>query len=1282
MVSLKSIFGAKSPREVTLEDINDAIGNIRIQRKLGNITKEESKKILKKLSEFENKKIDAVKKSKAWEEKMKAQVEKRSKRAEELANLKPVKEIGVFPHFKVKGVKSFAQEHNITEKFRKATYTVTFIAIARDANGKYMTHNVSEDVSYTKGSSAYQMCMEAWEQYIHRKYRSVSPFEPEQIKNVKFILKKKAVLKKVSMKQQSLLYKMFNELDRPDMVKGECVLDYLVNEAQRLEARKPHWTRSYLRFKLGSSPNTEQLMKFCMAEKNVNMYALDMCFTVFALVKAVEPPRVSLTFVCNNGHLYPITDTLQKKQIAAINKLKLEDLKHLSYDDMENVEVVEPVYKDDAFISCSQTCEKIQKASGKHIILKDVDNLTAFAGTMMKQKNTAFERFHFYDHEMTMFEDSTTGQIIIAGDDYDERKAVCDSFYSRYKISDYKFTNQSWACISMGIHDNVFGMIPKSHYSDELKEIFAKHPVMPYRIQFEDVKRIKKDSDIYSIDITKAYTSFLLNNDFPYAVTSSFDAVRPCVIETADDIKPGYYYIENDFVMEHYIVEFRGWKPAVLVKFAIEQGYIKSSEVSYALESRGSLPADTFKPFVEFILKEFPKKSKGDNIAKSLINMFVGCLGSVYSRTETAGVTNDLLTALATLQEHCHKKATLDPVKDLYIVRVVEEIMKDHGNMPIYQHIIAMGRIALAKMTKAIVIPDTVVYSYNTDAIKVGGKINWETVVEKTLDTEPGKWCLEESKKISGLSCSELERLYRPKEYEHKQVEINRTVDASVDRTKNSLTIGEAGSGKTEMIKRIYQESDTVVSFQNKACKNLRKRGVEAKTFDSMFMNQKTKYPEIERFKDVKFLMVDEAYQLPPLYLQTIMRASEKYGFKVAYFGDWRQGKSVATDWIRLDTNPVFLKHINGNINELTYKMTRYDEAMYKTLKDFVATGKLAWKAMGNIKSYRNICKTNNIRKKVNKDCFERWIAEHDAEVVHVSGNSNQLKQVAVGLPVMAYHNNILDLEIYKTDEFIIKTIDDKFVELERDSGEIVSLKMSEFLDVFDYTFCVTMYKIQGDQFNVHYNILEARQMSRNELYTAISRGYSLDKVHIDGIKEFYYSDMERHHTYKRLLPEFTVGRIYQIQFENGDDYIGSTVQTIEERLEGHRTHPTSDVMSKALATQKHSIALLEEFKFKETDDLLRVEMYYIHSHPSKGKRLNGTYNKPSKVTVAETKTKDVKPRKSKFNIFDDVKEKRFRIKIMIEGKTQTFRFPYSSMPKEEAYALAEAKQKELRANY
>ena len=37
----KNFFGAKSLKEITLDDINDQLGNIRLQRKFKNLTKAE-----------------------------------------------------------------------------------------------------------------------------------------------------------------------------------------------------------------------------------------------------------------------------------------------------------------------------------------------------------------------------------------------------------------------------------------------------------------------------------------------------------------------------------------------------------------------------------------------------------------------------------------------------------------------------------------------------------------------------------------------------------------------------------------------------------------------------------------------------------------------------------------------------------------------------------------------------------------------------------------------------------------------------------------------------------------------------------------------------------------------------------------------------------------------------------------------------------------------------------------------------------------------------------------
>ena len=277
----------------------------------------------------------------------------------------------------------------------------------------------------------------------------------------------------------------------------------------------------------------------------------------------------------------------------------------------------------------------------------------------------------------------------------------------------------------------------------------------------------------------------------------------------------------------------------------------------------------------------------------------------------------------------------------------------------------------------------------------------------------------------------------------------------------------------------------------------------------------------------------------------------------------------------------------------------------------------------------------------------------------------------------MAYDVNDVERGIYKTTRYVIKSIDADTVALER-NGETVALPYDDFVEIFDYSFCYTMYKIQGAEIRTDYNIYEANMMSRNELYTAVSRGVSIDKVHLDTLRDgVYYWDREKTLQHKVKKSDLKTGRIYRIEFSDGSHYIGKTEKTLEKRLEEHKAKPTSAKMAAAFAANTFTILLLDEFLFSQPATILKIEAQWIHNLASSS-MLNSKHNVPTTVAVPQTN----KFKKGKFHITEKVERKMFRIRYTIDKKEHDETFSYTKCSRDEAVAAAEKRQQILKSTY
>ena len=722
----------------------------------------------------------------------------------------------------------------------------------------------------------------------------------------------------------------------------------------------------------------------------------------------------------------------------------------------------------------------------------------------------------------------------------------------------------------------------------------------------------------------------------------------------------------------------RGFLPSVLVKYAISKGYVTMKHVRFALVATQRMPADAFKDFVGHV---YETQEVSD--AKKLVNMLVGCMGHQYNRSETAGATNDFPTAIATVLEYQGKgiKTKLDMVGDITIIRTIDEKSLTRGDVPIYRHIIASSWIKLDELSKAVCYPKTVVIGYNTDSIKVVGKIR-KDMLKPHKECKRGEYHLEkkDADTLMGRPMSELPTWPM---YVHSSVERIETIDdINTIRNGSCLIIGAGGSGKSHMIAQVYDKDagHIVLSATNKGCQNLKKRGVDAKTFDSFLFNGTNGLCK-DALKNCKKLVIDEYTLVPPSVMFLILEAMKEYGFDLNLSGDSHQLPAVSPDspFVDYGANETILHAVGGRVVSLSYKGKRYDQEMFEILTKFRETQVLEWPNKTLIQSYTNICYSNSKRDEVNKVCFERWVEEHGEKVVDVHGF-----KVCIGLPVMCYEDNIKTLGMFKTMTYKIQSIDSESVVLQcHDSGEVKSVSRKEFKRVFAYSFCTTTHKFQGGEIHVPYNILEAGQMSYNCLYTAVSRGTCIGNVHIVGLKDKYRREVPKVSA-PIVLKKISLktGHIYRIR-AGEQTYIGQTTKTIEERFEEHKEKPANKALGEALANfPDATIELIESFKFGQKCILDGIEKEHIeHEVELLGEEnvLNRQHAKPKKVKKEIPVARSVS---SKFKVSDDLSKKRFEIQASSKGIKIKERFPYGTRNKEEVRVEAETRRQELLAQY
>ena len=203
--------------------------------------------------------------------------------------------------------------------------------------------------------------------------------------------------------------------------------------------------------------NAKQIIEFAKKSRYISVYALDPLFEVFNSYTS-EEPKITLVFLVNNNHLYPILDETMKRQASRTKKIELQDFKWLvDYEDYEYIE-------NENYIDDTQ----------KQLVLLDKKNLRDVLLKRIKDHHIMVTNIKFINSAVISFEDPFTGKIIESSIDYNLRKLACKKLYDEFlSIEEFKFKNNSFTDLSNKIFNYKFGNIPDSCYN-EITILFLK----------------------------------------------------------------------------------------------------------------------------------------------------------------------------------------------------------------------------------------------------------------------------------------------------------------------------------------------------------------------------------------------------------------------------------------------------------------------------------------------------------------------------------------------------------------------------------------------------------------------------------------------------------------------------------------------------------------------------------------------------------------------------------------------------------------------------------------
>jgi hypothetical protein len=584
----------------------------------------------------------------------------------------------------------------------------------------------------------------------------------------------------------------------------------------------------------------------------------------------------------------------------------------------------------------------------------------------------------------------------------------------------------------------------------------------------------------------------------------------------------------------------------------------------------------------------------------------------------------------------------------------------------------------LANLYYAVKVPNMKVIAFNTDSMMVKYKcfakltgfdtINMVTGDESNILETIGK-IRQEPWKIKARSIFEFEdrelETFEPVKWNEIKEESVDNFTELIGSSRSALISGMPGCGKTEMIKNIYnKDTDIVLSFTNTAVSNAKRRCKEKDgfyTFDSFFNEHLTFKEKLDKAGKYERIIVDEYSMVPFHFMNILNLVQQQFNTTLLFFGDANQCLQIEPGSIIYDypKTETFKNMCDNNMFICSYKeeYSRYDTTLKSVLDVFLENESVylppSLKNKKEKETYINICRTTKKKWEINNQCTERFINEHpDNKTVDISFRDNKKdysSKLIVGQDLMS-GENFKNLDIFNGTICKVVDISDQTVIRAETLDHDIILPIETISKHFQPAFAQTIYRYQGATIREDFTIHELYMMTKRELYTSLSRGVTLSKVHFNYTnKKFYNNDVSKPVKIKNDIDQevderYINGKIYKITFEN-KVYIGQTIRSLEQRFEEHKTAEKGSNFIKELKKYLDvaKIELIENYSCASQKYLSAREKYFIELYADmKDIELLNTIHNRKKVreTVVDIqRIESLNESDNKFHVVIDAKK-------------------------------------------
>jgi hypothetical protein len=183
--------------------------------------------------------------------------------------------------------------------------------------------------------------------------------------------------------------------------------------------------------------------------------------------------------------------------------------------------------------------------------------------------------------------------------------------------------------------------------------------------------------------------------------------------------------------------------------------------------------------------------------------------------------------------------------------------------------------------------------------------------------------------------------------------------------------------------------------------------------------------------------------------------------------------------------------------------------------------------------------------------------------------------------------------------------------------GKHIEITHADFIEPgnFRLGYCDSVCRNQGYTHREPYNIYDVKKMWRQDFYTAVGRHTRHEDIGFDAaeLKDHVFPlktppDEVRKLKLKPLINKLVDALIYKIFDAFGNEYIGYTTRTLDERYQEHLTDSNEpEVMKEWLEKANTQIVLVRSLKCIDLKEVKAIEAAYIAQVPrEKSKNTQG----------------------------------------------------------------------------